>query len=627
MKHFIIGTAGHIDHGKTSLIKALTGRNTDRLKEEQKRGITIDLGFTYYDDPSGTRIGIVDVPGHEKFVKNMLSGVHGMDLVLVIIAADEGIMPQTTEHLNILELLGVKNGIVVISKTDMVEKDWLELVESDIKDYLSDTFLKDAPIIKVSSKTGEGIDELKEKISEYVQRVPEEDDDSFGILPVDRVFTLKGVGTVVTGTQTHGKFHTNEDVFIYPEMLETKIKSIQVHGEDVNESMKSQRVALNISGIKKEDINRGSVISKKGELLVSNFLDVKLKCIKNSPYTIKNRSRVRFHIGSKETLGRVILLDRSELMQGKECYAQIELKEEIVALRKDKFIVRFYSPVITIGGGIILELKPSRKKRFREESLELIKNKDTDDINRSIIAILEDHKKDVLEKDELKRLLSIDETELNENILELEDLDLVEIILDDYIILKSKLEKLKKDMTAYLEDYHNKYPLRNGVSIEEIRNKFVRDINSKVQDAIIERIVDNSDIIIEGNLALLSSFIRTYTPEEEKLKEKIVAFMKKEDRLYRKDELEGVTNDFVNALIKDKVLIEIDKEVMLYEYYLYCTDKLLALFKSNDTINVKIFRDELGTNRKTAIALLEYYDMKKITRRQGDNRVLVNRRS
>lgn len=237
MKHFIIGTAGHIDHGKTSLIRALTGRNTDRLSEEQKRGITIDLGFTYYDDESGVRVGIVDVPGHEKFVKNMLSGVHGMDLVLVIIAADEGIMPQTVEHLNILNLLGVDKGIIVITKTDMVEKDWMELVLDDVKDYISHTFLKDAPIVPVSSKTGEGIDELKSVISKFVSEMPENVNKGEGVLPVDRVFTLKGVGTVVTGTQTHGEFKINQDIFIYPEMIESKIRSIQVHGEDMNLSL------------------------------------------------------------------------------------------------------------------------------------------------------------------------------------------------------------------------------------------------------------------------------------------------------------------------------------------------------------------------------------------------------
>lgn len=626
MKHFIIGTAGHIDHGKTSLIRALTGRNTDRLSEEQKRGITIDLGFTYYDDESGVRVGIVDVPGHEKFVKNMLSGVHGMDLVLVIIAADEGIMPQTVEHLNILNLLGVDKGIIVITKTDMVEKDWMELVLDDVKDYISHTFLKDAPIVPVSSKTGEGIDELKSLISKFVSEMPENVNKGEGVLPVDRVFTLKGVGTVVTGTQTHGEFKINQDIFIYPEMIESKIRSIQVHGEDMNESYSSQRVAMNLANVKKEDIKRGSVISVKDHLLVSNLIDVKLKCIPDAKYSIKNRSRVRFHIGSEETLARVILLDRGELKPGEECYAQLLLQDEIVAMRKDKFIVRFFSPVITIGGGEILELKPSKKKRFREESIELIKNKDTDDISESIEAILADRGTDFVTKSELSKLISLPEEDIIGDIENLEDEGIIETIGDNYLVLSSEIKRIQNGVIEYLEEYHKKFPLRLGVSLEEIRQKFLRGLNQKIQDSFLNRISADKDIIIDDNLVLLSTFFRTYTDAEQKKIDEIVEFMKKEDRLYKKDELDGAPIDLINAMIKDKILIEMSKEVMLYEYYLKCTDTLFKLFNEYDSINVKIFRDELGTNRKTAVALLEYYDAKKITRRQGDERFLFKRK-
>lgn len=626
MKHFIIGTAGHIDHGKTSLIRALTGRNTDRLSEEQKRGITIDLGFTYYDDPSGIRIGIVDVPGHEKFVKNMLSGVHGMDLVLVIIAADEGIMPQTTEHLNILDLLGVNRGIVVITKTDMVESEWLEMVEEDIKDYLSDTFLADAPIVSVSSKTGEGISDLKELISKFAKDIPDSSDLGPGILPIDRVFTLKGVGTVVTGTQTHGKFTLNQDVFIYPEMLESKIRSIQVHGEDQEESFSSTRVAINISNVKKEDIKRGSVISIKDQLLVSNLLDVKLKCLKNSKYSIKNRSRVRFHINSEETLARVVLLDRSELNPGEECYAQLVLQDEIVAMRKDKFIVRFFSPVITVGGGEILELKPSKKKRFKEESVELIKNKDTDDIKKSIMATLIDHSDYSVSVKELSKLLSTNEDSIIDDIEALEDMGKIETIGNGYIILCEKIEELQKNISDYLDNFHKKYPLRRGVSLEEIRQRFIKKINPKLQDELLNRISSDSDIMIDGDLVVLSTFNREYSASAKKEIDNIVSFMKKEDRLYRREELPTKSNDIINALVSDKVLVDISHEVLLYEYYLKCTDTLLSLFKNYDAVNVKIFRDALGTNRKTAIALLEYYDQKKITKRQGDDRILIKRR-
>ncbi len=622
MKHFILGTAGHIDHGKTSLVRALTGRDTDRLQEEHKRGITIELGFTYYDDPSGVRVGIVDVPGHEKFVKNMLSGVHGMDLVMMVIAADEGIMPQTIEHINILSLIGVKRGIVLITKIDMVDKDWLELVVSDIKDQLADTFLENSKILMVSSKTGEGIDELKNYISDEIEKADYTESNDPGILPVDRVFTLKGVGTVVTGTQIEGVFKTGDDIEIFPYGILSKIKSIQVHGEDASESHSSQRVALNLTKVKKEDFDRGAVISTPSHLLVSNLIDVKLKVLKDSNFSIKNKSRVRFHVASKETFARVNLLDRDELLPGEECYCQLKLEENIVARRKDKFIVRFFSPIITIGGGEIIEINPNRKKRFREDALALIELKDNDDLSKAIIGLLKEHHGE-MNIDKLSKSLNKDINALESYIEELED-NAILVRINDILVLRELIDRLTNDITNYLKAYHKENPLRLGVPVEEIRSKFLNNISTKEQDPLLTLIVNEGEIDFNGDYLKLSSYIREYSVEQLKKIEEIKKLLSSEFRTFKKSELDS-DGEFVSALISDKLLIDIGGELMLYDNFLKAQDILLGAFKEKDTIDAKDYRDLLNTNRKTAVGLLEYFDAKKITKRVGDERTLIRR--
>lgn len=620
MKHFIIGTAGHIDHGKTSLVKALTGRNTDRLEEESRRGITIDLGFTYYDDPSGVRIGIVDVPGHEKFVKNMLAGVHGMDLVLLVIAADEGIMPQTREHINILQLLGVKDGIIVITKSDMVDKDWIELVVEDIKENLQNTFLKDSEIVVVSSKTNDGIDKLKDIITEKTKLIEDKSSYVPGVLPIDRVFVLKGIGTVITGTQIEGCFTVNQDVFIYPENIESKIRSIQVHGEDTDKSYSSQRVALNLNKVKKEDISRGSVISIKDHLLVSNLIDVKLKLLDDSQYIIRNKSRVRFHVASKETFARVNLLDRDELNPGEECYCQLQLEEDIVARRNDKFIIRFFSPVITVGGGEILEVKPKRKRRFREEGIKLLQEKDGKDIFETALAIIKEHGNEI-DINMLSKSLNIDNAETINVLEELEDQGLL-IVMNDLAVSKDYLDEKTDIIDKHLKDFHAKNPLKLGVPIEEIRQRFFKGVNAKNQDTLIDLIVNNSEIEKIDDTIKLASFIREYNKEQLDKINQIENLMSTEFRTYKKEELDA-SNDLISAMISDKKIVELDGEVILYPLLLKAQDELIKLFRDNDKVNVKILRDALETNRKTAVSLLEYFDSKKITKRIGDDRILL----
>ncbi|MFA6781632.1 MAG: selenocysteine-specific translation elongation factor, partial [Sedimentibacter sp.] len=345
MRNIIIGTAGHIDHGKTTLIKALTGRETDRWEEEKRRGITIDLGFTYFDLPDGSKAGIIDVPGHEKFIKNMLAGVVGMDMVLLVIAADEGIMPQTTEHLNILNLLGMKNGIVVLTKCDIADEEWISLVKEDIIESLSSTFLEGAPIVEVSSKTRNGINNLIQEINNQAEKsVIERELNTIPRLPIDRVFSIQGFGTVITGTLITGILKKGTEVEIYPVNKVCRIRNIQVHSSDVEKAYSGQRTAINLTNVKKTDIYRGCVIAPVNSMKNTMMLDVKLNLLKSSKRVVINRSRLHLYTGTSEILCRVVLLDRDELKPGESCFAQLRLEEEVAVRRGDKFIVRFYSP-------------------------------------------------------------------------------------------------------------------------------------------------------------------------------------------------------------------------------------------------------------------------------------------
>ena len=372
MKHIIIGTAGHIDHGKTTLIKALTGRNTDRWEEEQRRGITIDLGFTWFDLPGGDRAGIIDVPGHEKFINNMVAGVVGMDLVLLVVAADEGIMPQTREHMDILNLLGIEKSIIVLNKCDLVEEDWLELVEEEIKEELAGTFLEKAPVVRVSAATGEGLPHLVEVIQRMSEEeVEEKDTSTIPRLPIDRAFSLSGFGTIITGTLLSGTITKEDTLEMYPIGKTSKIRSIQVHGEDVDKCYAGQRVAINLSNIKKREIRRGCVLAPPDSMKNTDLLDVKMRILDSSMRVLTNHARLHLFTGTSEILCRAVLLDREEIGPGEDGYVQLRLEEEIAVKKGDKFVVRFYSPMETIGGGVILEPNPAVHRRFQQEGVRL----------------------------------------------------------------------------------------------------------------------------------------------------------------------------------------------------------------------------------------------------------------
>lgn len=491
MKNIIVGTAGHIDHGKTTLIKALTGRNTDRWEEEQRRGITIDLGFTYFDLKNGDRVGIIDVPGHEKFINNMVAGVVGMDLVLLVVAADEGIMPQTREHMDILGLLGIKKSILVINKCDLVDEEWLELVEEEIQEELEGTFLEGAPVVKVSAATGQGLDELTDTIQQLMSdEVVAKDTQTIPRLPIDRAFTLSGFGTIITGTLISGTI-TREDVLeMYPIGKECKIRNIQVHGQNQDKCYAGQRVAINLSNVKKKEIRRGCVLAPKNSMKNTDLLDVKLKVLEDSSRILTNHERLHLYTGTSEILCRAVLLDKEQIGPGEEGLVQLRLEEEIAVKRGDRFVVRFYSPMETIGGGIVLEPNPVRKKRFDAQAIEELKKKESGSLGDVMELQIKEHGDTMITLAELAKVMAHSVDELKEYLEELEESGTIFVFpmkKDTYLWHRDSEFAVRQKIEETLQKYHSEHPYRYGMKKAEIHNTFLKKIKPNIFDAYIER--------------------------------------------------------------------------------------------------------------------------------------------
>ena len=475
MKQIILGTAGHIDHGKTSLIRALTGIDTDRLKEEKERGITIELGFAHLQLPDGRLLGIVDVPGHEKFVKNMVAGATGIDLVALVIAADEGVMPQTREHLEICSILEIKHGLVVLTKVDMVDPDWLELVREDVSEYLSETFLAEAPVAEVSSVTGEGIPELIELINRMTRDIPERDMGHLFRLPIDRVFTMKGFGTVITGTSISGTIRTGDEVTVYPQGITSKIRGIHVHNEAMEEVHAGLRTAINLQGIEKMMLQRGNVVATKDSLRSTYMLDVVLDLLKSAPRKFKNRAKVRFHAGTAEIISTLVLLDRDELNPGETCLAQIRLDAPTTVLKGDRFVLRSYSPVRTIGGGQILHPLPGKKKRFQERVLNELKMLQKGEEEEVIEIFVSLGRFKGVGEEELSFLTNMSRKKLTEQLNALKSKQRI-IRFDKEqgtMIHADFMEKARSELLETLSQYHKDFPLKQGLVKEELRSRMI----------------------------------------------------------------------------------------------------------------------------------------------------------
>lgn len=631
MKNIIIGTAGHVDHGKTRLIKALSGIDTDRLEEEKKRGITIELGFAHIPNDAGYNIGVIDVPGHEKFIKNMLAGIGGIDFVLFVVAADEGIMPQTREHFEILQALGIDDGIIAITKTDMVDEEWLELVQEDIRDYVEGSFLEGKPMIPVSAKSGENIDLLKEEIIRKCDRESKriEAPEMFR-LPVDRVFTKSGFGTVVTGTLMDGTCFLNEEVHVFPEETPAKIRGIQTYGNDVEQAVAGQRTAINLSGVRKEDIRRGDVIAAKNAVSVTGMLDVKLKIFDSSERMVLNNSRVHLYCGSKEVLTKVILMDRDALSAGEEAYVQFRLEEPIAVRRGDRFIIRFYSPIITIGGGQILDAVPEKHKRNRENVLEGFRMLESGNISDIFVLKTGGHKfysKELLLQ-ELGMLPEIGDREIEGCI---EEGKLVELE-DGTILAASKFQMMTDRLSQLLQEYHESNPLAEGMPKQELQSR-LRDTWHIQEDKIIlgavHRLMNLGTLMDCGKTVSMQGFEAVLTPAQEKLKERIAGIYKdagieipKNDEIYALDSDKRVINAIFDRLYKEGVLVKVDPSYNISQEGWNRVAAAARTAGAEGSFVLADFRDTLNTSRKYASVYLAALDRAGITVFDGERRRL-----
>lgn len=633
MKQIILGTAGHIDHGKTSLIKALTGTNTDRLKEEQLRGITIELGFAHLDLPSGQRLGIVDVPGHEKFVKNMVAGASGIDLVALVIAADEGIMPQTREHMEICMLLGIRYGLVVLTKVDLVEEEWLELVQDEVEQFTRGTFLENAPLLPVSAVSGQGLDEFIATLDRISAEIPARTSTGLFRLPVDRVFTMKGFGTVITGTLASGKVAVGERVMLYPSRSTSKVRGLQVHNQSVETAEAGMRTAINFQGLDKSDVQRGDVIALPDALVPSYMVDLNLHYLSSNPKALKNRTRVRFHTGTSEITGIVVLVDRDELAPGENTIIQMRLDTPVTLVKDDRFVLRSYSPVRTVGGGQVLNPIPPKHKRNKPGLIDRLKALAEASPEQIVALQIQDAGFGACSFNDLLIMTNLPEKQLD-RILQTMMSSKAAIQIDKEkrrYVHQSTFEELQQAVRDQLTAYHRKHPLKQGMPKEELKSKLSARVDNKLFMLAMQQMVKNRDVAVEGELTRLSGHQVALGLDQRALREKILAAY----------EAGGLTPPYfkelctqlnvpvdqarqvLSLLVDEGLIVKIKED--LYYHYRHVEElkrKLVDFLTAHGEISTPLFKDMTGASRKFVIPLIEYFDGIQLTIRVGDLRKL-----
>jgi selenocysteine-specific elongation factor len=632
MKHVILGTAGHIDHGKTSLVKALTGVDTDRLKEEKERGITIELGFTFLDLPSGIRLGIIDVPGHEKFVKHMVAGVWGIDLVALVIAADEGVMPQTREHLDICRLLRVKKGLVVLTKIDLLDRELLELVEEEVTEIVEDTFLKGAPILPVSSVTGEGIPQLLSALDLLSQEITERSSGGLFRLPIDRVFTMKGFGTVVTGTMISGSLSLGETIQVLPSGLEGKVRSLQVYGRSVEKTVAGERAAVNLQGVETSAIERGDVLVRPNTLSPSRLIDAYLEYLPDAPRPLKHRTKQRFHVGTTLTNASIFLLDRDELAPGETGFVQLRLERPVVALPQDRFVIRGSSAIQTIGGGVILDGHPDKHKRFSSSvvaDLSLLKDGTREQALRQHI----DHSGvGGITLEELLNRVEMPSSDVQSIIRQMAGRgDLVVIDSEKLkVIANGSYQMLRGRALAQLGEFHQRFPMKSGLSKEELRTKLPPEIDVKLFQILINELIQSKEVVLEKDKLRLSGH-HISSVDAKGLAKRVEAAVLKgglqppspKELSEEWSETEGEVRAIFEHLVHEGVLVRIKNELYFHRIpFENLREKLVAYLKKNREITTPQFKEMTQASRKYVIPLIEYFDQTKLTLRLGEKRVL-----
>ncbi len=633
MKQIILGTAGHIDHGKTSLIKAVTGIDTDRLKEEKLRGITIELGFAWLDLANGQRVGIVDVPGHEKFVKNMVAGATGIDLVALIIAADEGVMPQTREHLDICRLLGIKHGLVVLTKIDMVDEEWLELVTDDVQSFLRDSFLEDAPIVPVSSLTGKGLPEFMKCLERLCEDVPERSSKSLFRLPVDRVFTMKGFGTVITGSLVSGKIRVGETVTIYPSGIQSKVRGIQVHNQPVDEATAGVRTAINFQGLDRAAINRGDVLALANTLKPSYMVDVDLEYLGFDKKPLKNRKKVRFYTGSSEIVGNVILLDREELAAGQSAVAQLRLEDPLSVVRDDPFVMRSYSPIRTIGGGRIINPVPGKHKRFKEPVMANLRHLAEIHSKEIITYHIKESGLHGVAFSDLIIMTNIAEKELEQELQHLlSQKAVLQVDRENRVFLHgSVFDELREKTIQILETYHKEHPLKAGMIKEALKSQLPRALGLRTLNLLIQELSKSDKVVQEKEIIRLSGHRIALKADQKDIRYKMrEAYLKGglqppyfKELVVSMGENADHVKDILGHMLEEGLLVKVKEGLYFHKDVIEdLKNKLVAFLRANSEITTPQLKEITGVSRKYMIPLIEYFDDTKVTLRVGDVRRL-----
>ena len=637
MSSIIVGTAGHIDHGKSALVRALTGVDPDRLPEEKRRGITIDLGFAdlELDD---LRIGFVDVPGHERFIKNMLAGAHGIDLLALVIAADESVMPQTREHFDICRLLGVSNGLVVITKKDLVDDEMLALVEDEARELVNGSFLENAPLVAVSSRTGAGLDDLKSRLTEMGRRVPPRSQDYTMRLPIDRAFSMKGFGTVVTGTLISGKITEGEELELLPSQSNVRVRGLQVHNKSVREAHAGQRTAVNLAGVDTTQIERGMVLAPVGRLRPTQIVDVLIDMLPGASRAVRSRSRVRFHVGAAEVLGRVRVLEESQqIAAGRSGLVQLRLEVPVVAVHGDRFILRSYSPAETIAGGVIVDpFATKHRGRELKHTLELLQLLMRDERAAKFEAFVQTSSDRGLKLNDLAAATGWTNEVLAHVASEVQKTGSV-IEVGGLFIARSNLDRLSDAVVAELERYHKREPLARGMLRETLREKLFAHSAPELFNGVIARLETQTRVVSEKDIVRSSKHSVGLSEQDTELKKRI-------EQLYLAAGVEAPTVDEVmttanvpapqrsqarkilQLLIDDRTLVRIHGEMFMHAKVVQdLKAKLLTYAAQHEPerlIDVPAFKDLAGVSRKYAIPLLEFFDREQVTRRAGDKRLI-----
>ena len=630
MKSVIVGTAGHIDHGKTALVKALTGIDADRLQEEKRRGITIDLGFAHLELPSATgetlRFGFVDVPGHERFVRNMLAGVGGIDLVLLVIAADEGIKPQTREHFDICRLLSIQRGITVLTKSDLVDAETLQVARLEVEEFLRGSFLENSPIVSVSSVTGAGLDELKQELVHVAEQVPARDSAAIARLPIDRVFAMKGFGTVVTGTLVAGTIGKEDELDLFPSARRVRVRGVQVHGSTAERAVAGERTAVNLAGVEKQDIERGMMLASPGQLETTSRLDVILSLLPSAK-PLKTGARVHLHAFSSEVIATVNLFEEKRLEPGTQAFAHLRLSAPLLLVPGDRFIIRQFSPVATIGGGVVLENGPPARVKdvaARRDFLELLTDTSPESVLRARVTAQDVHG---LRLSDAVARTGWSRNKVADIAKKVQEITSVRGIL----IAKSALDLLRKGMSQAVDGFHKENPLATGMPKENLRERL-----AGVEPEIFAAVFD--DAVRSGRLALTSDLVhlpgRGVVMKDDEVESRNIiehAFASAGLKVpFLKDVLASLKIDrtraqqIVTLLLRDKSLIKVSDELVFHRSALdHLRKELAELKRKMPRIDVARFKDFTGVSRKYAIPLLEYLDRERVTKRVGDERIIL----